>query len=95
MLSGHSSYYHQGIYMLRNSALKQTEIREREVKIDLPNNLSKTNKNVFTLCTKMSAHHRLVSSMGVTGAILEVERLPILPYPGKAGKDTLNWIVEK
>lgn len=95
MLSGHSSYYHQGIYMLRNSALKQTEISEREVKIDLPNNLSKTNKNVFTLCTKMSAHHRLVSSMGVMGAILEVERLPILPSPGKAGKDTLNWIVEK
>lgn len=38
MLSGHSSYYHQGIYMLRNSALKQTEISEGEVKIDLPNN---------------------------------------------------------
>lgn len=43
----------------------------------------------------MSAHHRLVSSMGVMGAILEVERLHYIAISREAGKDTLNWIVEK
>lgn len=39
MLSGHSPYYCQGIYMLRLISVRtETEISEREVKIDLANN---------------------------------------------------------
>lgn len=60
MLSGQSSYDHQGAYILRNSAQKQ--ISTREVKTNLANNKSKTDKNLFTVYIEMSGQDGSIRS---------------------------------